>query len=47
MTLDHNNYIQFLLLDLSTSFDIIKDELLIDRLKMSGLSDTVLLWFTS
>ena len=46
-TLDHNNNIQFLLLDLSSYFDTIKHDLLIDRLKMIGLSDTVVLWFIS
>ena len=46
-TLDHNKNIQLLLLNLSSAFDTINYDLLIDRLKMSGLSDTVLLWFIS
>ena len=44
-TLDHNNNIPLLLLDLSTAFDIINHDLQIDRLTIIRLSDTVLLWF--
>ena len=36
-----------LLLDLSSDFDTIKHDLLIDRSKMIGLSDTLSLWFIS
>ena len=46
-TLNHNKNIQLLLLDFSSAFDTIKHDLLIDRLKIIGLSDTVLLWFIS
>ena len=46
-TLDHNNNIQLLLIDISSAFNIFKHDLLIDRLQMTGLSDTVLLWFIS
>ena len=46
-TLDHNKNIQLLLLDLSSAFDTIKHYLLIDRLQMIVLSDTIILWFIS
>ena len=46
-TLDHKNNIQLLLLDLSSDFDTIEYDSLIDRLKMIGYSDAVLLWFIS
>ena len=46
-TLDHNKYIQLLLLDISSAFDTIKHYLILYRLKIIGLSDTVLLWFIS
>ena len=36
-----------LLIDLTSAFDTIKNDLLIARLHMIGLFDTVLLWFIS
>ena len=42
MTIDNNNSIQLLLLDLSSAFDTIKNDLLIARLQINGLSNTIL-----
>ena len=46
-TLEHNKNKQLLLLNLSSAFDTIEHNLLIDRLQIIRLSDTVLLWFIS
>ena len=46
-SLDNDFPIQLLLLDLSSAFDTINLDLLIYRLKLIGLEDTVLLWFSN
>ena len=46
-SLDNDFPTQLLLLDLSSAFDTINLDLLIYRLKLIGLKDTVLLWFSN
>ena len=46
-TLDDNQCIQMVLLDLSSAFDTINHDILINRLYYLGISDAPLLWFKS
>ena len=46
-SLDNDFPTQLMLLDLSSAFDTINLDLLIYRLKLIGLEDTVLLWFSN